>query len=68
MSDLTLGMRCGPFVILKDEEGLRHAVRQAAILAISDTDDTSSSTVIQLAGNRTSVIRCSLDRVLEWFT
>jgi hypothetical protein len=34
-------MRCGPFVILKDEEGLRHAVRQAAILAISDTDDTS---------------------------
>ncbi len=68
MSDLTLGMRCGPFVILKDEEGLRHAVRQAAILAISDTDDTSSSTVIQLAGNRTAVIRCSLDRVLEWFT
>ena len=68
MPDLMSGMRRGPFVILKDEEGLRHVVRQATILTISDIDDTYTSTVIQFAGNRTAVVHCSLDRVLEWLT
>jgi len=68
MSDLISGMRCGPFVILKDADGLRHAECQATILTISDTDDTSTSTVIWFGGNSTPVIDCSLDRVLKWFT
>ncbi len=67
MSDVVSGLRCGAFLVLKDEHGLRHAVRHLTILAISNADDTSTSTLIHLPGNRTATIRCSLDQVLAWF-
>lgn len=44
MYDVVSAERCGPLIILKDESDRRDAMRHAAILAISDGDDTSTST------------------------
>jgi hypothetical protein len=67
MAEVTTGQRVGGFVVFRDEDGLRHAVRQGAILAISDADETGSITAVQLTGNRTAVVRQGFDQVLGWF-
>lgn len=65
MADLVTGMRIGPFVVFKDADGMRHAVRQGAILAVSEAD--GDTVTIQMTGNRTALVRQAFDRVLTWF-
>jgi hypothetical protein len=67
MADVVTGERVGGFVVLTDEDGLRHAVRSVAVLALSDADGTGSDTVMQLPGNRVVTIRRPIDEVLGWF-
>lgn len=67
MPDLVTGCRVGGFVLFKDEDGLRHAVRAAGVLALSDGDHNSDVTIMLMPGNRAVVIRQSLDEVLSWF-
>jgi hypothetical protein len=67
MADIVAALRVGGFVIFRDEDGLRHAVRSAAILALSDADEAGTSTAMQMTGNRVVVIQTSFDEVLEWF-
>ena len=67
MADVVMGQRSGPFVLLLDEDGLRHAIKLSAIQVLSDADEESTSTAIQLTGNRVAVIRRPLDEVLSWF-
>jgi hypothetical protein len=67
MADLVSGGRAGPYVIFVDEDGLRHAVRPAAVLALSDGDDLRGLTVMQMTGGRTVLVRRGLDEVLGWF-
>ena len=64
MAEAFLG-RVGTFIVLRDEDGLRHAVKLSAILAVSDTDATGSTTVIQLTANRTAIVRRSFEEVLS---
>lgn len=66
MADIVSGERCGPFLILKDENGLRHAVRQNCILALSDGSDEQDITVAQLPGGRSMTIHANLEEVLTW--
>ena len=67
VADVTMGERVGRFVILRDEDGLRHAVTLAAIVTVSDADDSGTVATIQLTGDRVAVIRRPLDEVLSWF-
>jgi hypothetical protein len=67
MADILLGQRTGPFVLLHDEDGLRHAVKLSAILVLSDADGDGNSTAVQLTGNRVAIVRRPLDEVLSWF-
>ena len=62
------GDRCGPFIVFRDEDGLRHAVRLASVLAVSDADCDQAATVFQLPGGRSIIVHASLDEALSWFT
>jgi len=66
MADLLKGTRLGPWVLFRDENGLRHAVRSSAILSVSDTDETGSSTAVQMTGNRLAVVRRAFEEVFSW--
>ena len=67
MSMIISGERVGSFIVLKDDDGMRHAVRLGAVLAMSDGIDGLGTTIIQLPGNRTVLVHASLDEVLTWF-
>ena len=67
MPDLLGGQRVGSFVVFKDEDGLRHAVKCGAVLALSDSDDVGAMTVMQMAGNKAVLIRSPIDEVIGWF-
>ena len=68
MAELINGQRQGPFLILEDEDGLRHAVRLGAILSLSEMSGDCSATVVQLSGKRSAVVRQSFEQVLSWLT
>ncbi len=65
MTELMSGVRIGPWVVFRDQEGMRHAVKQGAILTISETDQ--DLVTIQMTGSRTATVRQAFDRVLAWF-
>ena len=67
VADLVTGERVGGFVLFLDEDGLRHAVRCGAVLALSDADSGGRETVMQLPGGRAVLIRRSVAEVLDWF-
>ena len=62
------GGRFGPFIVLRDQDGLRHAVRQGAILSISEVDDDGGCTFIAMHGGRSALVRRTFDQVIAWFT
>ena len=66
MPNLLTGQRLGPLIVFRDEDGMRHAVRQASIMAVSESDG-GGCTVIQLAGNRSVTVDRTFDEVLAWF-
>ena len=68
MNEVITGMRVGAFVLFVDDEGLRHAVRLGSVLALSDADSCQDSTVMQMTGGRSVLIRASLEKVISWFT
>lgn len=59
--------RHGAFLAFRDENGIRHAIRLIAVLAVSDADDSQDATILQLPGGRFVSIRAALDDVLAWF-
>jgi hypothetical protein len=67
MSLVTTGLRQGPFVIFRDDEDLRQAVRLGAVMALSDADTCQDATIMQLPGGRVVLIRAGFDEVLRWF-
>ncbi len=60
--------RIGAFILFRDEDGLRHAVRLGAVMAASDADCDQGATVVHLTGNRTVLVASGLDEVLRWFS
>ncbi|MFC5357082.1 hypothetical protein ACFPMG_18890 [Azospirillum himalayense] len=60
------GVRVGRFIVMTDEDGLRHAVKLGTVLAVSDRDECQDETVLQLPGGRAVTVRASLDEVLTW--
>jgi len=66
MTTLLRGERAGPFLVFTDQDGLRHAVRLTAVLALSDTDQAQDCTLVQLAGQRSVVVAVSLEEALGW--
>ena len=65
VTELLSGLRSGPFVVFRDEDGLRHAVRHGAIVTISEADQ--DLVTIQMTGSRTATVRVAFERVLSWF-
>lgn len=69
MTTIISGSRIAPhFTALVDEEGLRHVVRQGAIMSLSDLDGSQDATLARLPGGRAVTIRASLEEVLGWFS
>ena len=66
MTTLLRGERAGPFLVFTDQDGLRHAVRLTAVLALSDADPAQDSTLVQLAGPRSVVVAVSLEEAIGW--
>ena len=66
MADLVRGCQVGPWVVFHDEDGCRHAVRQNAILCVSEADQTGSSATIMMTGGRSAVVREAFETVLGW--
>lgn len=60
--------RIGPFVVLVDGDGARHAVRLGAVLALSDGDETRDTTIVQCAGGRAVRVPAPLEEVVTWFS
>ena len=58
------GMRVAGFLILVDQDGLRHAVRLPAILSLHDADPGQDQTLVTLPGGRIAVVGQSLDVLL----
>lgn len=67
MADLVSGERFGPFIVFRDSDGLRHAVRLGTVLAISDAGDQQGMTWLSLPGGRQIIVHASLEDVLQWF-
>ena len=67
MADVLAGRRVGGFLVFTDEDGLHHAVRCGAVLALSDGDTEGGTTVMQLPGNRAVMIGRPFDEVLDCF-
>ena len=67
MPDFRSGERLGPFVVIPDQDGRRHAIRASAILTISDDSDCGSMTTLRFAGQRTAVLHESFESVVAWF-
>ncbi len=65
MPDILSGVRVGPFIVFKDADGMRHAVRHGAILSISEGEGDVVS--ITMTGSRTALVRQAFERVLAWF-
>ena len=65
MTEIVSGVRAGPFVLFKDTEGRRHAVRHGTVLAISESDD--DLTLLQMSGSRSASVRQAFDTVMAWF-
>lgn len=64
MITVVAGTICGPFLLLKDVDGHRHAMRPTAVLAVSEMD--GGEAVLTLHGGRSIHATESLDDVLGW--
>jgi len=67
MTDILSGRRLGPFIVIQDSEGLRHAIRPGAVIAISDADDLQGTAYLSLPGGRCVLIHSSFDDILRLF-
>lgn len=67
MIAVTQGERVRGFIVFTDQDGLRHAVRMNAVLAMCDGDDARDTTVCLLSGGRTVCVMAQMDEVLTWF-
>ena len=56
-----------PFIVIVDGDGVRHAVRVGAVLALSDGDDARDTTAMQFSGGRAIRILTPLEEVAGWF-
>ena len=58
--------RQGRYVLLRDRDGLRHAVRGGSILAISDVDGGEVCTAVILHGGRIIIVDAPIEEILAW--
>jgi hypothetical protein len=59
--------RVGPYVLVRDDKGLRHALKWSAIAALSDADESAAETIVQLHGGRSFTVCRPLDEILGHF-
>ncbi len=68
VSAIASGSHLGGFVLLTDADGIRHALRLGAVLALSDGDPCHDSTMVQMPAGRTLLIHTPLEKVITWFS
>jgi hypothetical protein len=66
MAELVRSYQVGPWLIFHEEDGCRHAIRQTAILSVSEADQGGSSATITMTGGRRAVVHQTFETVLEW--
>ena len=55
-----------PFVLVRDQDGCRHAIRRTAVIAL--TENLSGGTTILLSGGRLVVLDEAIEHVVARFT
>lgn len=63
--EIVSGERIGSFLVLVDQDGVRHAVKPGAVLCVSDADQGRDATVLQLPGGRVLLVPQPMDEVLD---
>jgi len=58
------GDRLGSYIVFRDAEGRRHAVRQTAVLGVHETDEMQ--TAVSLPGGRIALLPERFGTVIEW--
>ena len=61
--DLHEGQRVGRFIVLRDLEGVLHAIAAGSVAAMCQTDEGA---VIMLPGGKMVRVEQSLETVLRW--
>lgn len=64
--DIDQGTQVGRYVVLRDHNGLRHAIRRGSVVAASDSDPCQDATLLQLPGGRALVVAEPFETVLAW--
>ncbi len=54
-------------MLLRDRDGLRHAIRIGSVVSLSDADPGENTTVLLLPGGQVLIVPVSLDELLAWF-
>jgi hypothetical protein len=60
-----IGKRVGPYLVLRDAEGLRHLARINSVALASETDPMGDDLILIIAGRPVRVL-ATLDEVMEW--
>lgn len=66
MTSFMEGERRRGFVVLLDDEGVRHAIPVRAIQAVWDGDEARQSTWIRVGVSAPVLVHVSLETVLGW--
>lgn len=59
------GERIGPYLLLRDQSGLRHLARMNSVRLVSEIDEIGGETLMVIS-SRPIRLAASLDEVLAW--
>ncbi|GEO42029.1 hypothetical protein SAE02_61770 [Skermanella aerolata] len=59
------GTRIGPYLLLRDQSGLRHLARINSVSLVSEIDEIGDETML-IISSRPIRLSASLDEVLDW--
>jgi hypothetical protein len=66
MNSTMSGTRIGPYLLLRDQAGLRHIARINSVSLVSEIDEVGDETML-IISSRPIRLSATIDEVLEWF-
>ena len=59
------GARVGPYLLLRDQAGLRHIARINSVTLVSEADEVGDETILVIS-SRPIRLSATLDEVMDW--
>ena len=63
--DTMSGTRVGPYLLLRDQQGLRHIARINSVTLVSEADEVGDETILVIS-SRPIRLSATLDEVMDW--